>query len=275
MHVSVIVLLLVATVLVHGQPSSSYRDYVMSRVLAGVRNEDYVEPPEPDTFVTFYQRGIQSYLQNDFDGCIHFMEAALTGYKEYYDAVARCRVGCEYERVNEKPSFEENPEQLHFFEGIVKKTLCLRKCAAKSLKDMPKYFHLDDWHKEQFNQRVPYEYLQLCYYKNGQIAKAVQATYTVLVVRPDDHLSQMNMKYYTKMDEFDKDMLRDVEEKKFVKYYVDGTVEYDKKNWTQAINYLEKSLELFIEEENDCRSFCEDGFDQGWFPDFVSSTASK
>lgn len=255
--------------------ASNYRQHVLHNVLQLKMGDEVKSAPEIVTFLDNYGVGIDAYLQNDYEGCVFHMETAIQGYHEYYDTVVRCRSSCETERTNRKPLFPENPGNLHFFEGTIGKTICLKRCLTQHLTNVPKYFAMDDWHKNQFESRAPYEYLQLCYYRQDDIEKAIQATYTVLVVRPDDHLSSTNMKFYATLPEFDKGQLRDQEEKRFVGQYVDGIVAYDKEDWTKAINLLETSLELYLEEERNCRAFCEDGFDQGWFPDFITSTASK
>lgn len=257
--------------------SSDYNDYrrhVLHNVfrLKSVQEE---AAPEIVTFLDHYGVGIDAYLQNDYSGCVYHMENAIQGYHEYYETVVRCRRSCETDRENHKPMFPENPDHLHFFEGVIAKTICMRKCQAVHLTNVPKHFSIDEWHRNQFETRAPYEYLQLCYYRQNEIERAIKSTYTVLVVRPDDHLSSTNMKFYETMAEYNKDLLRDQEEKPFVQSYVEGIRAYDKEDWSTAINLLESSLEQFVEDENDCRAFCENGFDQGWFPDFVSSTASE
>lgn len=260
---------------------AEYRQHVLSKVFQlkskeEMAKEEEDKKPKIVTFLDNYGVGIDSYLSNDYDACVYHLEAAVRGYQEYYETVARCRVGCEAERNNRKPFFPDNPEHSHFFEGVISKTICLKRCLTQRLTNLPKYFSMDEWHKNQFETRAPYEYLQICYYRQGEVAKAIQATYTVLVVRPDDHLSATNMKFYETESEYDVSLLRDLEEKRFVSRYVEGIMAYDKEDdWTKAINLLETSLQLYLDEEEQCRAFCENGFDQGWFPDFISSTASE
>lgn len=272
-----VLLLLGAVVTVCSEISSSdYRKHVLENVLKlNTDSGGAKKPPKVLSFLSRYDMGIDAYLQNDFDGCVYHIESAIRGYHEYYDTVVRCRRGCETERANHKRLFEENPENIHFFEGVLVKTVCLKRCMAQQLTNVPsQYFSIDEWHRIQFESRAPYDYLQLCYYRQNEMERAIQSTYTVLVMRPDDHLATTNMKFYTSMPDFDSSVLKDLEEKKFVANYVEGIVAYDKEDWRTAINLLETSLELFVEEMSDCRAFCDNGFDQGWFPDFVSSTAS-
>ena len=46
-------------------------------------------------------------------------------------------------------------------------------------------------------------------------------------------------------------------------------------DWPQAIQYFETAIQAFLKSLDRCRLSCEKPFDQGWFPDFVSSVASK
>ena len=45
-------------------------------------------------------------------------------------------------------------------------------------------------------------------------------------------------------------------------------------DWSKAIELFEITLKKYLEELESCRLSCEKPFDQGWFPDFVSSVAS-
>lgn len=41
-----------------------------------------------------------------------------------------------------------------------------------------------------------------------------------------------------------------------------------------VIENMEQSLTQYERDEEECRAFCEGPFDQGWHPDFITSTAS-
>lgn len=57
--------------------------------------------------------------------------------------------------------------------------------------------------------------------------------------------------------------------------YIRGTLAYQENNFDLTLTHMEKSLKLFYDEYENCRFLCESPFDQGWFPDFVSSIASE
>jgi hypothetical protein len=62
---------------------------------------------------------------------------------------------------------------------------------------------------------------------------------------------------------------------KYVSLYIHGSEAYQQEDYKSVINYIEESLEDYLRSEEECRAYCEGPFDQGWFPDFVSSIASK
>lgn len=50
---------------------------------------------------------------------------------------------------------------------------------------------------------------------------------------------------------------------------------YEKEDFNSVIQYFEESLVDYLQNEEECRAFCEGPFDQGWFPDFTPSIASN
>ena len=126
-----------------------------------VKTTDSTEEKQIDekNFEELYAVGTRSYLDNDWDNCIKYLEKSLEKYKSYQNSLVRCKRKCSDLGKRLKHSFESDVEDLHFYEKMVKTTLCLLKSCE----------HLKlDIHKDvlkSFNERAPYEYLQLCYYK--------------------------------------------------------------------------------------------------------------
>lgn len=61
----------------------------------------------------------------------------------------------------------------------------------------------------------------------------------------------------------------------FVQKYIRGVKAYEDEYYAKAVTEFESSLELYIESEEECRIYCEGPFNQGWYPEFTSSVASK
>ena len=57
--------------------------------------------------------------------------------------------------------------------------------------------------------------------------------------------------------------------------YIHGADAYEKKDWNGVVQNMEESLASYLQAEDDCRALCEGPFDQGLYPDFIPSIASK
>ena len=130
--------------------------YVWSSITISSHNELEMNKKN---FEELYAIGTRAYLDNDWGNCIKYIEKSLEKYKSFQKSMTNCKLKCRDIGKRFKPSFQENIEDLHFYEKMVKTTLCLMKGCD--------YLKLDI-HKDvlkSFNERAPYEYLQLCYYK--------------------------------------------------------------------------------------------------------------
>ena len=58
-------------------------------------------------------------------------------------------------------------------------------------------------------------------------------------------------------------------------YFLEGTESYRNEDWKETVELMEKALEYYTIAEDNCRFACEKPFDMGWFPDFITSVASK
>ncbi|XP_062559726.1 cartilage-associated protein-like [Armigeres subalbatus] len=239
---------------------------------------------EPDTndqsvsFIDLYERGVQSYLSNEFDDCVYFLEFALDKYKNYYETTANCRIECEYRSrdVKNRGDFlhPNDVENLNFYELILKRTLCLTKCRKRNTNYLPFEGDFDNYFMDIFKNREAYSYLHVCYTKTKQITLAASAALTYMVKHPGEEMMKKNFELAIEKPGVDKEAIVDLEEKKFVKLFVAGILAINDKEWDKVISFLESSIMQFIYDENQCRAYCEGEFDHGFMPDFVSAIAN-
>nr|CAD7594767.1 unnamed protein product [Timema genevievae] len=83
-----------------------------------------------------------------------------------------------------------------------------------------------------------------------------------------------NLKFYSSLPEVDMNTIVNFEVKDYVPLYIHGSEAYRNEDFQSVIGYIEESLDELLKEEEECRAFCEGPFDQGWFPDFVSSISN-
>ncbi|XP_021914351.1 prolyl 3-hydroxylase 1-like isoform X2 [Zootermopsis nevadensis] len=219
-----------------------------------------------------YRDGVEAYLEERWQDCIDNFERALSVYRTLKQATVNCRIKCHEEGDESRTLIaQKNIDDLQFFEKTVRQTLCLLKCGRHNpkggLNGLPK-----DVQKE-FEVLKPYEYLQLCYYQKNLLQKAASAVFTYLVTNPESVVMQENLKFYSNLPEVDINQVVNFEAKNYVSLYIHGSEAYQHEDYKSVINYIEESLQDYLRGEEECRAYCEGPFDQGWFPDFVSSIA--
>ena len=57
--------------------------------------------------------------------------------------------------------------------------------------------------------------------------------------------------------------------------FLTGTEHYRKEEWSDVVGAMEEAVDKYLRAEDNCRFRCEKPFDMGWFPDFITSVASK
>ena len=104
--------------------------------------------------------------------------------------------------------------------------------------------------------------------------KAASCAYTFLTLNPEHEVMKENLRFYINELKVDPNYIINLEVKPYVDFYVRGSDSYKKKDYDRATNYMELSLTEYLQSEEECRAQCEGPFDQGWFPDFISSISS-
>ncbi|ETN59339.1 cartilage associated protein [Anopheles darlingi] len=234
-------------------------------------------PEDGSSFIDQYEQGVQAYLTNEWEDCVYWLERAVEGYRTYYESVANCRIECEYEARNVKHRGDflhgSNVDNLQYYELILRRTLCLSKCARRYAiyRYLPFSEDFDGYYMDIFQQQKAYPYLYSCYIRTNRITMAASAAYTYLVQHPDDSVMRKSFDDAIEKPGIDREGINDLEEKKFVKLLIGGIVDEQEGNWERAIEQLEGSIKQFIFDENQCRAFCEGEFDHGFLPDFITA----
>ncbi|XP_068220320.1 prolyl 3-hydroxylase 1-like isoform X2 [Palaemon carinicauda] len=229
-----------------------------------------------DPFMSYdflYNEAVEKYLAEDWEGCIKYIEMALDDWHWWQGSIIGCRKKCTEESSAEKLFSEFLTDEDRFFEKSVRNTLCLVKCKKDvfgSRMDRVAEGHVD----EDFEIRKPYDYLQLCYYRVGNHKEAADAAATVLAKQPEHEVMKNNLKYYLAEGNIKPETVINRELKDYGKNYILGNNAYNDNEYGKTIDLMEKSLTSYHKVEDDCRHLCEKPFDQGWFPDFISSIAN-
>lgn len=110
-----------------------------------------------------YEKGVDAYLDNDFERCVSNFEAALALYRSYTKKLQICRLRCAEEAELSEPLYHVDIENLRFYEKAIRNTLCIIKCKEKS--EIFGAYNIDKETESLFENRKPYEYLHICYFQ--------------------------------------------------------------------------------------------------------------
>ncbi|XP_046482906.1 prolyl 3-hydroxylase 1 isoform X1 [Neodiprion pinetum] len=228
---------------------------------------------DPNKLDNLFETGVESYLNDDWQGCIDDFHKALNSYKMHKKTVADCRRQCRAEVNDVEPIFPYDIEDMHFFERKVRETLCLMKC-KKIVRNKDNDRQLPVHVERKYIERKAYEFLHICYYKTKRYQDAANAIFTFLTIHPTDNQTLRNMQFYIDLPEVVQEDIVDLESDPFQAMYKDGVIAYYEENYPEVIEQLENSLKAYMKAEEDCRLYCEGPFDQGWLPDFTMSIAN-
>lgn len=115
------------------------------------------------TYEILYKAGVDAYLENRWDDCVGLIEKSIEDYIYFRSVTVQCRKRCsENEDENIFSSNPNDSDIWHLQTVVTNKALCLMKCQNLYFQNRPKTSKEVD---EEFEKKVPYNYLQLCYFK--------------------------------------------------------------------------------------------------------------
>jgi len=221
-------------------------------------------------FQELYEEGREAYLENNYGDCVKHFEAALRDYKHYTQVLVDCKSKC---KQSVKTGIKLESADMKHYHQMIQETLCNMKCKLRALPKSRSETVRDDI-RTFFEERKPYDFLQLCYYQVGKHQAAANAAFTNLAVNAEAEVMRENLNYYLALPSVVKDDVVDLEAKAWTKPYLTGQTAYVDEEWGTMVEAMENSLRLYLKEEDDCRLQCDKPFDQKWYPDFTSSVAN-
>lgn len=137
-----------------------YNDFLLSSAA-------FLEP-----FDLLYDNAVQAFHSSDHQSVVRYMEAALSSNREARRTRVRCRLKCQ-----DQHSFDETFSDLRFFDVVMRRAACMNACIEAKLGTQSMH-KVSDEVIQDFNRRIPYNYLQLAYQKVRRRAEhALNGTY--------------------------------------------------------------------------------------------------
>ncbi|XP_076340695.1 prolyl 3-hydroxylase 1-like isoform X2 [Tachypleus tridentatus] len=217
------------------------------------------------TYGDYYEAGVEAYLDNRWKECISLLEKSLTEYSKHRLLLVECRKSCRRKDFVLRSGVYHARETMFmaFYEEIIKNALCIMKCYHRS-----NYLHVQSVAKkteQEFENKIPYDYIQLCYFKEEQIEKAASAAYTYLLHNKDQEVMKNNLKYYLELPGMDATKLQYLEAKEYQELYIKASNKYSEENYGAVVELMEQALIEYQKALEECRFLCESAMES--FPE--------
>lgn len=198
-----------------------------------------------------YSSGIQAYFDGDWKKCVDNLEESIKLYRYYNFILRECFNLCEDSATKIEKDI------------IIERAICGHNCEEKVFNQTMNTVKTFKEVKDAFKQRKPYTYLQYAYFKLGNIRKAVQATFTFNEYNQDNEEMKENLDYYKSRQDYEENMLVNLEETLMMESYKSGFRAYQLEDYESAKKFFTAALEEFYKEESLCRMKCDTLYDYG------------
>ncbi|NXV83099.1 P3H3 hydroxylase, partial [Atlantisia rogersi] len=204
-----------------------------------------------------YADGVRAYFARDWGRAAELLQRALHSYAGLRAARRACRAACRREAtfLGEPPGAGHWEAAL--FGPVLQRADCLQHCLGQRLGAAPSAHRASHAIRRDFEQREPYNYLQVAFFQLKKLDQAVSAAHTFFVANPQHLQMREDMEKYRRMSGVRTDNFRDLEATPHWEAYESGVQHYDADEYLQAVARLEESLTAALSALEECRALCE------------------
>lgn len=198
-----------------------------------------------------YDTAVRAFYSSDYDGVVRHMEAALSSHREVRRTKVRCRLRCQ-----DQHPFEETFSDLRFFDAVLRRAACMDRCIEEKLGAQSVHKVSEDV-VQDFNRRIPYNYLQLAYQKLNQPDKAAAAAHTYFQANPEHVEMGQDLEQYKDLQGVQEDHFVDREARPHQRSFTAAVRLYDKGDYEAALGLFEEALVEYYKADVECRALCQ------------------
>uniref|UniRef100_A0A4W4FMS1 procollagen-proline 3-dioxygenase n=1 Tax=Electrophorus electricus TaxID=8005 RepID=A0A4W4FMS1_ELEEL len=198
-----------------------------------------------------YHNGIEAFSRGDYTNVVRYMEKALRSFSEVHETKIRCRLKCK-----DQHSLDRFLTDLQLFDVILRRAACLNDCTERKIG--PQSMHkVTEEVTQDFNRRVPYNYLQLAYQKLKQLDKAAAAAHTYFQANPEHVEMIQDLEQYKALEGVEERHFINREARPHQATFSAGAKLYDKGEYGHAAVLFEEALAGYYQADMKCRALCE------------------
>ncbi|XP_061739049.1 prolyl 3-hydroxylase 2 [Nerophis ophidion] len=198
-----------------------------------------------------YESAVQAFYAGDYGGVVRLMEAALGSHAEVRRAKVRCRLRCQ-----DQHRFREGFTELGFFDVVLRRAACMDACVEEAV-GVQSLHRVSEDVVQDFNRRIPYNYLQLAYRKLKQPDKAAAAAHTYFQANPEHVEMGQDLEQYKDLEGVKEDHFVDREARPHQRSFTAAVTLYDQGDYEGAIHLFEDALLEYYKADVECRALCQ------------------
>uniref|UniRef100_A0A8C7E3W5 procollagen-proline 3-dioxygenase n=1 Tax=Naja naja TaxID=35670 RepID=A0A8C7E3W5_NAJNA len=207
-------------------------------------------------FDSLYADGVRAYFAQDWPRASELLQRSLHSYSQLQEARRKCRGGCQREACFGSQS-PLQPWETSFFDRVLQRAECLEECLGRRLGGQPSRYRASRVIQQDFEEREPYNYLQIAFFKLKKLDEAVSSAHTFFVANPQHLQMREDMEKYQRMAGVKSESFRDLEAQPHWVAYEAGMKHYGMDDYQQAAARLEESLREGLLAVENCRALCE------------------
>ncbi|KAL8202775.1 UNVERIFIED_CONTAM: hypothetical protein K2H54_025138 [Gekko kuhli] len=208
-------------------------------------------------FDLLYADGGRAYFAQDWPRAAELLQRSLHSYARLQDARRQCQRGCQAEAGWAARPPLGQPWETGFFDRVLQRAECLEECLGRRLDGQPSLHRAAPEIQRDFEEREPYNYLQVAFFKLKRLDEAVSSAHTFFVANPQHLQMREDMEKYQRMAGVKAESFRDLEAMPHWVAYEAGLHHYSADDYQQAVAELEESLSEGLLALQDCRALCE------------------
>uniref|UniRef100_A0A672YZV9 procollagen-proline 3-dioxygenase n=1 Tax=Sphaeramia orbicularis TaxID=375764 RepID=A0A672YZV9_9TELE len=224
---------------------------VLSLVLLTVLSSSSSSSSSLEPFDLLYDNAVQAFYSSDYPNVVRYMEGALRSYAELRRTKVRCRLRCQ-----DQHPFDDTFSDLRFFDVVLRRAACMNTCIEDKLGAQSMHKVSEDV-VQDFNRRIPYNYLQLAYQKLKQSDKAAAAAHTYFQANPEHVEMGQNLEQYKDLQGVQEEHFVDREARAHQHAFTEAVQLYDRGDYEAAIALFEEALVEYFKADVECRALCQ------------------
>ncbi|XP_060124696.1 prolyl 3-hydroxylase 3 [Zootoca vivipara] len=204
-----------------------------------------------------YADGVRAYFAQDWPRAAELLQRCLHSYSRLQGVRRECQGECQSQAGFAAGRPPSRPWETGFFDRVLQRAECLDECLGRRLGGQPSLHRASAQIRQDFEEREPYNYLQIAFFKLKKLDEAVSSAHTFFVANPQHLQMREDMEKYRRMAGVKAESFRDLEAMPHWVAYEAGIQHYKMDDYQQAVTKLEESLKEGLLALEDCRALCE------------------